>query len=149
MNIFLDTNVLLDLLRPNLATSLVAAELLDEISSEGNRGIVAATSIKDACWILEDGVAFKRVYPSRASRHALAQKLRKFALNTLTIAPVDEITIRRADLNTKEEDFEDAVIAACAELSGADCIVSNDRKAFQHCNLKKFTPMGCLEVLQA
>ncbi len=149
MNVLLDTNVLLDLFRPNPAESMLAAELLDAVASEGNRGIVAATSIKDACWILEDGVAFKQVYPSRASRHALARKLRKFVLNALTIAPVDETTIRRADLNTKEEDFEDAIIAACAELSGADCIVSNDRKAFQHCKLKKFSPLGCLEALQA
>lgn len=147
MNIFLDTNILLDLVRANPLKRDAAKELLEVVTGRGNKGIIAATSIKDACWIIENGTAFKDAYPDPLDRKRLSGSLRSFILNALTIAPVDEIVIRRANGDSNEADFEDAVIAACAELSEAECIVSNDRRAFRHTSLRKYSPIGCLEAL--
>lgn len=52
------------------------------------------------------------------------------------MVPVD-VALCRQSLASDEPDFEDGLVRACAELVGADYIVSTDRKAFKRSSVPR------------
>lgn len=55
------------------------------------------------------------------------------------IAPVDDATVRRA-LDLKWRDFEDSVVAAAAESTGCDFIVTRDSAGFPNSPVRVVIP---------
>lgn len=114
MTIVFDTNVLLDTIlnRPERATAcaLMAAVFRKEII-----GIVTANSITDLYYLSRKGIG------DRKAREAIA-----YILSFFNIAVVDGSTCAEA-LSLPMEDYEDAVLAVCAERAGADCIATRDQ----------------------
>ena len=114
MKVVFDTNVLLDsiLNRPGRQDAL---RLLMAVSEENIRGIVTANSITDIYYLARKGVG------DQAAREAILDLLSMF-----DVAPVDGEICSMA-LNEPMSDYEDAVLAVCAERDGADYIVTGDQ----------------------
>lgn len=69
-------------------------------------------------------------------------------LNVFHVAGVDETVIHRAAaLNWT--DFEDAVVAAAAEVAGCEAVVSRDPAGFSRSPVPVLTPKAALALLQS
>ena len=116
--ILLDTNILLDSVIPNRPQHDEALALLKWCNGSGDYGFAAATSFNDAYYVL-----------CRAYSEAIAREALENLLILVAVAPVSAEECDRS-LRSNEPDFEDGLIRACAELNGADFIVTRDRDAF-------------------
>lgn len=116
--ILLDTNILLDSIIPNRPQHDEALALLKWCNGSGDYGFAAATSFNDAYYVL------CRVYDEAIAREALEN-----LLGLVAVAPVSAEECDRS-LRSNEPDFEDGIVRACAELNGADFIITRDRDAF-------------------
>lgn len=116
--ILLDTNILLDSIIPNRPQHDEALALLKWCNGSGDYGFAAATSFNDAYYVL-----------CRAYSEAIAREALENLLILVAVAPVSAEECDRS-LRSNEPDFEDGLIRACAELNGADFIVTRDRDAF-------------------
>lgn len=109
--------------------------------------MVGASSITDATFVIEGGRQFREVIPERRLRVQLASNLRRIAFHYLTICPTTERVLRMAHRNETERDFDDALVAECALESGADVIVSSDRRAFASSEVPGVSPEDCPAML--
>jgi predicted nucleic acid-binding protein len=113
MRVIFDTNVLLDAIALR-ADYEVAQELIMAVSQEEIQGIITANSITDIYYV--------------ARKYIDDESVREIISNLLTvfdIAPVDREDCANA-LCLPMSDFEDAVLAACAEKCDADYIATRD-----------------------
>jgi predicted nucleic acid-binding protein len=113
MRVAFDTNVLLDsiLSRPERESAL---SLMKEVADETITGVVTANSITDLYYVSRKGIG------DAAAREAIY-----CILSLFDIAPVDS-DICYSALSSEMSDFEDAVLAACAEKCDADYIATRD-----------------------
>ena len=125
--ILLDTNILLDSIIPNRPQHDEALALLKWCNGSGDHGFAAATSFNDAYYIL-----------CRAYSEAIAREALENLLGLVAVAPVSAEECDRS-LRSNEPDFEDGLIRACAELNGADFIITRDKDAFVSSKVKSVT----------
>ena len=125
--ILLDTNILLDSIIPNRPQHDEALALLKWCNGSGDHGFAAATSFNDAYYIL-----------CRAYSEAIAREALENLLGLVAGAPVSAEECDRS-LRSNEPDFEDGLIRACAELNGADFIITRDKDAFVGSKVKSVT----------
>ena len=118
--ILLDTNILLDSVIPNRPQHDEALALLKWCNGSGDYGFAAATSFNDAYYVL------CRAYDE---------------VNLLGLVAVAPVSAEECDrsLRSNEPDFEDGLVRACAELSGADFIITRDEDAFAGSKVKSVT----------
>lgn len=125
--ILLDTNILLDSVIPNRPQHDEALALLRWCNGSGDYGFAAATSFNDAYYIL-----------CRAYSEAIAHEALENLLGLVAVAPVSAEECDRS-LRSNEPDFEDGLVRACAELNGADFIITRDEDAFVGSKVKSVT----------
>ena len=125
--ILLDTNILLDSVIPNRPQHDEALALLKWCNGSGDYGFAAATSFNDAYYIL-----------CRAYSEAIAREALENLLGLVAVAPVSAEECGRS-LRSNEPDFEDGLVRACAELNGADFIITRDEDAFVGSKVKSVT----------
>lgn len=125
--ILLDTNILLDSIIPNRPQHDEALALLRWCNGSGDYGFAAATSFNDAYYIL-----------CRAYSEAIAREALENLLGLVAVAPVSAEECDRS-LRSNEPDFEDGLVRACAELNGADFIITRDEDAFVGSKVKSVT----------
>lgn len=125
--ILLDTNILLDSVIPNRPQHDEALALLRWCNGSGDYGFAAATSFNDAYYIL-----------CRAYSEAIAREALENLLGLVAVAPVSAEECDRS-LRSNEPDFEDGLVRACAELNGADFIITRDEDAFVGSKVKSVT----------
>lgn len=125
--ILLDTNILLDSVIPNRPQHDEALALLRWCNGSGDYGFAAATSFNDAYYIL-----------CRAYSEAIAREALENLLGLVAVAPVSAEECDRS-LRSNEPDFEDGLVRACAELNGADFIITRDEDAFVGSKVKSIT----------
>ena len=125
--ILLDTNILLDSVIPNRPQHDEALALLRWCNGRGDYGFAAATSFNDAYYIL-----------CRAYSEAIAREALENLLGLVAVAPVSAEECDRS-LRSNEPDFEDGLVRACAELNGADFIITRDEDAFVGSKVKSVT----------
>lgn len=113
MKVVFDTNVILNAVmeRPG---SDGAQALIQAVLSEKIIGIVTANTITDIHYIVKKRIG------EEAARVAVYNTLSIF-----DIAPVDSETCMAA-LSLPIKDYEDAVLAVCAQREEADCIATED-----------------------
>ena len=135
MKVLVDTNVVLDVLlyrRPHSADSAKIFRLVEEGRLQG---LLCATTITTIDYLLLQSV-------SRGdARKYLAQLIRLF-----DIAPVNRAVIEGA-MQSRIDDFEDAVLEQAAALAGADLIVTRNVKDFARGKIKVQDPKECLVQL--
>lgn len=137
MRIAFDTNVLIDALSEREGTD-VARKLVMAVAEERAVGIVSANSITDIYYIIRKHLG------DEATRLAIWNILSLF-----DVATVDGEACATA-LNLQMKDFEDAVLAVCAEREGAEYIATRDQELIrcEYCPLEAYRPEEILNMLQ-
>lgn len=135
--LLIDTNILLDAVDPSRPDHNAAQELLDRCNGWGEFGMACAPSLTDAYYVSH------KMYGEEKGR-----MIARHLMGLLAIAPVDAEVCDMA-LNSDEPDFEDGVIRACAELNGADYIITRDKAAFSHSRIRSVSAAEYLEIARA
>ncbi len=133
--VLVDTNVILDVLldrQPHADVSVAVWAAIEEGRAEG---YLAAHSITTIHYLIQ------KQKGALKSKQVLSLMLRVFR-----VAAIDASAIERA-LRLPLPDFEDAVTAAAAEISGCDLIVTRDPKGFRGSPVRTLGPEAALPLL--
>jgi predicted nucleic acid-binding protein len=137
MKLFLDTNVLLDVLAQRKPWMQDSAALLSLVDMGQAQGFVAAHTITTLHYLLS-----KHLNREKASA-ALAD-----LIDLVTIATVDASVIQRG-LSLGWHDFEDAVQAVCAFEVEADYFVTRNLQDFSALSIPVVNPSQMLQYLKS
>ena len=132
--VFLDTNVLIDLVDAHRQHHEQAAQLLVACAETGVEVYGCASSLKDVYYI--------------ACRHYLSEaEARKTIVDLAGVVSFEGLSVEDVldAAQSDEPDVEDGIIRVVAERSGAEAIVTRDAKAFQGSALSHLTPEEWLE----
>jgi predicted nucleic acid-binding protein len=132
--LLIDTNILLDSIVPGRPEHEQAVQLLTWCNGSGDRGYASATSFKDVYYIAT------KIHGEPWARNAVRQ-----LMGLLAIAPVDAEVLDEA-IRSNEPDFEDGIVRACAELNGADFIITRDTAAFTKSKVRAVSASEYLEI---
>jgi len=132
--VFLDTNVLLDVLSSTPRPFSASSDLVFEAIRSGLlEGEISTQSFLDACYIISRG----RMEP------LLAEKIGRL-MTYINVGAIDSFKIREAMLAAKG-DFEDDCQFACAMDGGCDAFLTHDKEFINRYeginpNIQFFTP---------
>ncbi len=131
-----DSNVLLDAIA-NRADYQAAQKLIMMVAEEKITGIITANSITDIYYIARKSIG------DDAARTAIWNLMTVF-----DVAGVDGGTCAAA-LELPMRDYEDAVLAVCAEREGAEYIITRDERLCREegCPVKAIFPAAMLKML--
>ncbi|NLZ19571.1 MAG: PIN domain-containing protein [Bacteroidales bacterium] len=137
MKVFLDTNVLLDILSDTRPSHADAVTILQVIKKGRLSACLTTQSIIDASYV--------RTQSAKGS----VEQFRE-AIRTLS-AILDVVSIERFDLdaanNCQIPDYEDAAQIACALNNGCDAIITGDRSFGRYTSLPVYSPAAfCNEL---
>ena len=137
MKLFLDTNVLLDVLAQRAPWVQDSAALLSLVDTGQARGFVAAHTITTLHYLL-----CKHLGREKAST-ALVE-----LIDLVEIAAVDASIMQKA-FALGWNDFEDAVQTVCALQIGADYFVTRNPQDFSALSIPVVNPSEALHYLQS
>ena len=135
-NVLIDTNVILDyvLLRDGFCD--IARELLERLIISKSKIWLTASTITDIYYISK-----KDLKDGAAARQIIAK-----LLNTFQIADVNRGDCLNA-LDLEIDDYEDALVAVCAQKVKAQYIVTRNTKHFEGSPVKAISPEEILKML--
>ncbi len=136
MKALFDTNVILDVLLDREPFVYDSLYLLSKVEQSEITGFVCATTITTIHYL-----ASKTLGADQALRHINS------LLSLFVIAPVNRIVIENA-INSKFNDFEDAVLHAAAQHAGAKYIVTRNSIDFKKSQLSVFEPPELVNALK-
>jgi predicted nucleic acid-binding protein len=113
-HVVLDSNIVLDVLRPNQDFEADAKRIFRLIGDGGLDASICANSLTDIFYIL------RKVHGARRAKDFIAH-----LVAAARVLPLSQEDCQDA-LALSMDDFEDALIAVCAKKAGADFIVSRD-----------------------
>lgn len=130
MKIFLDTNVLLDVLNSSREHHVDSATIL-KLGAEGYEEIVVSSqSVLDTYYVY-----------TVSGKHLL-EDYKNFLnelLSIAAVAPIGKDNLKEAILSSND-DFEDAAQISCAESCGCACVVSSDERMKRDSKIRVYTP---------
>lgn len=135
MKVFLDTNVLLDVLANRKPFADDAARILSTIERGDAIGYMAAHTATTLYYLLA------RALGKKAAKRALSD-----VLKLVEVVPVDHDRLLQA-LAMNWKDFEDAVQAACAAKAEVDYLVTRNVGDISQSDLDIVTPTELLAAL--
>jgi len=136
LRVIVDTNVVLDVLlarRPFVESASRVFALVEQSRIEAS---LCATTVTTVDYLLTQSL----------SRDEGRQALRGL-LELFEIAPVNRSVIEKA-LQSKIEDFEDAVLEQAGRLTGAEAIITRNTKDFRKSSIKALDPTELLLALE-
>lgn len=128
--IFVDTNVLLDVILNREAFRDAASVVWADCETGKARGMIAAVSLNNIHYI-----AAKRLGKEKALQAV------RILLGIFTVVPLDEKVLRLA-VDLPQKDFEDALQLYSAVLGKADVLVTRDMGHFATDLLPVVSPAG-------
>ncbi len=135
--VVIDNSVILDALLPDARFELEARELLRMASAKEIEAFVSANSLTDIFYVLR-----KRHGAETAKE--IIRHLTKLC-DIIGILPEDCISA----LEKPMDDFEDALVAVCAEKASADCIITRDERFLKlNSTVKTISPPDFLATLK-
>ena len=137
MRLFLDINVILDVLANREPWVEDSATVLSLLESDEFEGVAAAHSIATLFYL-----ATKHLGRQQATTKLLD------LLKLVSVAPVDHDTILKC-LALGWSDFEDALQMLCAVTAGADYVITRNTKDFKSGSIPAVTPSELLAILQS
>lgn len=137
MRLFLDINVILDVLANREPWVEDSAAVLSLLDSDEFEGIAAAHSVTTLYYLVTRHLGRRR---------ATARILD--LLELVSVAPVDQDTILKG-LALGWSDFEDALQALCAVTAGADYLITRNTRDFGSASIPAVTPTEFLAMLQS
>ena len=127
--IFVDTNILIDLIADRKPYSKFSIDLFNKAESKKVRLFTSSHSIATTHYVL------KKYINEKDLREILYN-----LLDFLTIVGVDSDTVKKG-LRSKHKDFEDAIQINCAySVENMDCIVTRNIKDFRGCEIPVLSP---------
>lgn len=135
MRVFLDTNILLDIVEQRLPFYAASQAVLDECDQRGFEVFVA--------W---HGIATVFYITARKCGEVYALEMIRDLLTWATVATVGQDEARAA-LGYGITDYEDALIAAAAAASGVDWLVTRDEAGFLNGPVPPINPGDFLQKL--
>ena len=136
MRILLDTNIILDLLLERDPFVQDAEKLISKIENGNATGLICATTVTTIHYLI------RKKYDKEKSSEIIGSILKLFEIANVTRAVLEDA------LTADDIDYEDSVIYKSAFYSGADIIVTRDRKGFLKSDLPVMTPKELLALLQ-
>lgn len=136
MKIFLDTNIILDVLTKREPHYEMSAKVFELCRRQYVEGIVSSLSFPTMAYVLRKEMDLERIFHS-------FEMLTKF----FKISIVDNKVVTEA-IASKRPDIEDSMQYFSALTSNADCIISRDKTGFKGLYLEVFSPtefMGKVE----
>jgi predicted nucleic acid-binding protein len=138
MNIFVDTNILVDLIADRKPFSKYAIQLFDKAEKREVSLFVSSHSVATTHYLLKKYVSEKQL---RAILYDL--------LDFVTVIPIDIENLKRG-LLSNHKDFEDALQINCAEsMVEMDFIVTRNIKDFQKSNIQIVNPEELSKILKS
>ena len=134
VKVFLDTNVLLDVLQQREEFLIDSANVLSRCLSGVHEGRFSALSVCDIMYIM------CRRFP----QDKVLSELRKLSAS-LEMLDVKSTEVKAA-LISGGKDFEDSVQRICAEDNGSDVIVTRDKGGFANARIPVLTPAEFLAM---
>lgn len=128
MKLFIDTNMILDVLADREPFAEDAAALLSTIEAGEAEGFIAAHSATTVFYLLNKELGLRR-----------AKKALMDLLKLVEVVAVDHDRLLQA-LAMNWEDFEDAVQAACAAKIDADFLVTRNQDDFSRSDVPARSP---------
>ena len=116
--IFVDTNILLDVILRREGFYGPAAEVWADCETGKVQGYVSAISLNNMHYVMRKFAA-----PDAALEYV------RLVLHVFSVVPLDEAVLRLA-VDLPQKDFEDAIQLFSAVRVKADCIVTRDRAHF-------------------
>ena len=132
--LLLDTNVLLDFADATRPEQEFAVRLLASIFRGENEAAIAASSLKDAYYIL------CKFQGEQAARDWVRVFVRAIPVEQL------DVEICATALDSDEPDYEDGCIRAIAERAQVDFIITRDKRAFARSWVKSYSAREFLEL---
>jgi len=137
MTVILDTNIIMDALQERQPFDIKAKEIL-----------LRAQNGEFSCCFTANAVADIFYLYSKARGVKTARSALEFLLSTYKVISVSHEDCIKA-MSIPIEDFEDALIAYCAEKAQVDCIITRDERFLRSDSPVKITsPQDFLENLQ-
>ncbi len=137
MRILFDTNIVLDVLLKREPFAATAVRLFAAVEKGAITGLIAATTITTIFYLAE-----KKVGAAQA-RQEIGRLLTLFM-----VAPVDRMVLEQA-LQGSFADYEDAVLHAAAQQSGAVGIATRNASDFRGATLPIFSPPELLATVSS
>lgn len=135
-NIFVDTNIIIDLLSDRKPHSKFAVALFEKAESKKVKLFVSSLSFATTHYVLKK-------YVNEKDLRAILSDL----LDFVHVIPIDSHMIKRG-LISKHADFEDALqIVAALSVDKMDCIVTRDLKHYKDSDIPVFSPDSVLKKL--
>lgn len=134
MKLFLDTNVILDVLADREPFAEDSAAVLSAIERGEAEGFIAAHTVTTVFYLLHKELGLKR------AKNALMDLLR-----LVSVLPVDHDRLLQA-LAMNWDDFEDAVQAACAAKIEADYLITRNDDDFSGADVPIRSPAEYLAL---
>lgn len=136
--IFIDTNVMVDLLAKREPFYESATKLFSLVDTGQCTAVVAGISFSTTAYLLERKLSYED----------LSQILRQFA-SIVEIAAIDERTVRKSLSTTSRfRDIEDAMQHYAAVQSGCDALITRNVKDFVCSDLPVYMPDDFLREIE-
>ena len=119
MKIFIDTNLILDVLAERKPFFKTSKRIWEIVENGDAKGYLSATTITDIFYIIRKQLGKDNAYD-------IVKKI----LMVFNITSVTETDVRKA-LNLGFKDFEDALQTVCAKKIKADYLITRNKKDFQ------------------
>lgn len=129
MNLFLDTNILVDLTANREPFSKWAIKIFSDAKNAKWKLITSSISILTTYYIIEKQIGTNR-----------AKRILKILLNRLEVKDITKLELLTS-LTTKFKDFEDSVQHECAKsYKKVDIIITRNKKDFKHSTIQVMSP---------
>ena len=127
--VFLDTNIIIDLIADRKPFSKYAIEIFRLSEEKKIEAFTSSHSIATTHYLL------KKYLDEKSLREVLFN-----LLAFVTIIPVD-VDIIKKGLRSSHKDFEDSIQILCASsIENMDCIITRDLKHFKQSEIQVFSP---------
>lgn len=127
--IFVDTNIIVDLIADRRPFSKFAIEIFSKAEDKKLKLYTSSHSIATTHYLLKKYIEEKKL------RNVLYN-----LLDYIQVIPVDLDVIKKG-LKSKHKDFEDAIQMLCAySIEKMDCIVTRNIKDFRDCEIPVLSP---------
>ena len=133
--ILLDTNVVLDVLLDRHPHAEASAAVWMGVETGVSEGFLAAHAVTTIHYLLRKEMG-----------NIKARRIVSAILSVFGVAPVDTAVVQEA-LQLPLTDFEDAVTAAAARLTGCESIVTRDPKGFRGSPVRALPPEAVIPLL--
>lgn len=129
MNVLIDTNIVLDALLSRSPFNIFAERLFIMIAEDKISAFITASSVTDIYYLLN-----KHLHDKQKAKQALFNLFSLFEILDVTQNDCEKA------LTLSMEDYEDALIAACAKRRRIELIITRNTTDFKNSPVNAITP---------